>query len=76
MVASIAPPPAKINGDIKNLEGWILQMDNYSTITQTYKKLQRLASVDRYMEGEALECWKANTHRYNTWEEVKDTIRE
>ena len=51
-------------------------MDNYSTITQTYKKLQRLASVDRYMEGEALECWKANTHRYNTWEEVKDTIRE
>ena len=28
------------------------------------------------MEGEVLECCKANRYRYNSWKEVKHTIRE
>ena len=61
---------------MKELEGWILQMDNYFTITQTRIEVQRLAYVGLGTEGDALEWWKSNKDRFNAWGEVKDTIRE
>ena len=61
---------------MKDLEGWILQMDNYFTITQTGNKVQRLAHIGLYTEGDALAWWKSNKDRFNAWEEVKDAIRE
>ena len=55
MVAGKAPPPSKFRGNMKDLEGWILQMDDYFTMTQTCNKVQRLACVGLCTEGEALE---------------------
>ena len=40
MVAGKAPPLGKFPGDMKNLEGWILQMDNNFTIIQTRNQQQ------------------------------------
>ena len=60
---------------MKNLEGWILQMDNYFTIMQIRNKQQQLAYVGLYTESKVLEWWQANRYRYTTWKEVKDTIR-
>ena len=76
MVAGKAPLPAKYCSDIKHLEEWILQMDDYFTITQTRNKQQQLAYVVPCTTGEALEWSKANRYSYTTWEEVKDAIRE
>ena len=50
-------------------------MDDYFTITRIRNERQRLAFVGLSTEGEALEWWKANRHRYNNWEEVKEAIR-
>ena len=61
---------------MKDLEGWILQMDDYFTITQTCNEVQRLAYVGLCTEEDVLEWWKSNKHRFNAWGEVKDTIRE
>ena len=61
---------------MKDLEGWILQMYDYVTITQTRNKVQRLAYVGLYTEGDALEWWKSNKHPFNPWREVTATIRE
>ena len=55
MVAGKAPPPAKFRGNMKDLEGWILQMDDYFTITQTRNEVQRLVYIGLSTEGEALE---------------------
>ena len=76
MVAGKAPPLSKFPSNIKDLEGWILQMDNYYTITQIRNKVQRLAYIGLCTEGDALEWWKSNKHRFNAWEEVKEAIRE
>ena len=54
----------------------MLQMDDYFTITWTYNEPYRLGYVGLCMEREVLEWWKANRHRYTTWKEVKDAIRE
>ena len=61
---------------MKNLEGWILQMDDYFTITQTCNEVQQLAYIGLFTEGDALEWWKSNKYRFNAWEEVKDAIGE
>ena len=61
---------------MKDLEGWILQMDDYVTITQTCNEIQRLAYVALCTEGQALEWRKSNKHRFNAWREVTDSIRE
>ena len=76
MVAGKAPPPSKFRGNMKGPEGWILQMDDYFTITQTRNEIQRLAYIGLYTKGDALEWWKSNKHRFNIWAEVKDAIRE
>ena len=51
-------------------------MEDYFTITQSHNEQQQLGYVGLCTEGEALEWWKANRHRYTTWKEVKDAIRE
>ena len=51
-------------------------MDDYCTITQTRNEVQRLAYVALYTEGDALERWKSNKHRFNAWREVTNAIRE
>ena len=43
---------------------------------ETSNKQQCLAYLGLCMEGDALEWWKANMHRYTTLEEVKDASRE
>ena len=55
MVAGKAPPSSKFRGNMKDLEGWMLQMDDYFTITQTRNEVQRLAYVGLCTEGDALE---------------------
>ena len=40
MVAGKAPLPGKFCGNMKDLEGGILQMDDHFTITQTYNEVQ------------------------------------
>ena len=61
---------------MKDLEGWILQMDDYFTITQTSNEVQRLAYVGLCTEGDLLEWWKSNKHSFNAWREVTNDIRE
>ena len=51
-------------------------MDDYFTIIQTCNEVQWLAYVGLCMEGEALELWKSNKHRFNAWREVADAIKE
>ena len=51
-------------------------MDDYFTITQTSNEVQRLAYVGLCAEGDALEWWKSNKHRFNTWIEVTAAVRE
>ena len=64
MVAAKALLPAKFCADMKNLEGWILQIDDYFIIIQTHNKQQRFTFVGLCTEEEALEWWKANRYRY------------
>ena len=55
MVAGKEPSPSKFLGNVKDLEGWILQMDDYFTIIQTRIEVQRLAYICLCTEGDALE---------------------
>ena len=50
MVAGKAPPTSKFLGNMKDLEGWMLQMEDYFTITQTRNEVQRLACVGLSIE--------------------------
>ena len=76
MAAPKAPPPSKFHSNMKDLEGSIMQMDNYFTITQTHNETQRLAYIGLCAEGDALEWFKSKKHRFNGWKEVKAAIRE
>ena len=75
MLAGKAPPSAKFFGDMKNLRGWILQIDNYFTIKRTRNEKQQLPYLGLCIEGKELQLWKAYRHRYITWEERKNAIR-
>ena len=61
---------------MKDLEGWILHINDYFTMTQTRNKVQRLGYIGLCTEGDALEWWKYNRHRFNAWREVTDGITE
>ena len=61
---------------MKDLEGQILQMSDYFTISEIRNEIQRLAYIGQCTEGDALEQQKSNKHRFNAWEEVKDAIQE
>ena len=55
---------------MKDLEGWILQMDDNFTIIQTRNEVQGLAYVGQCTETDALEWWKSNKYRFNAWRVV------
>ena len=61
---------------MNNLEAWLVQIDDYFTITHTYNEQQRLAYVGLCTEDQGLKWCKANWNSYAMWEVVKDTIRE
>ena len=61
---------------MKNLEGYVLQINNYFTIRVTCNEEQQLSYVGLRTEGKALEWWKANRYMYTTGEEVEDAISE
>jgi len=50
-------------------------MDDYFIITRIRNEQQKLAYIGLCTEGEALEWWKANRHRYQEWSEVKEALR-
>ena len=70
MIAGKAPPPSKFNGNLERLEGSLLQVPAYCTITGTRNERQRLAFIRLCMEGKAFHCWKANKDKYSSWTEV------
>ena len=59
MIAGKAPPPSKFNGNRERLEGWLLLLTAYFTITGTRNERSRLAIVSLGMEGKARDWWKA-----------------
>jgi hypothetical protein len=74
-VAGKAPTPLAFDGSKDSLEGWLLQMDDFFTITTITNEQQRLAYIGLCTKGEALEWWKTNRTRHQTWEGVKNAIR-
>ena len=74
MIAGKAPPPSKFNGNRERLQGWLLQVTAYFTITGTRNERQRHAFVGLCMDGKALEWWKANKDKYASWAEVQTGI--
>ena len=61
---------------MKNVERWVLQINDYFTITEACDDKQPLACIGLHSNGEALEWWLANRHKYTTWVEVKDPMRK
>ena len=74
MIAGKTPPPSKFNGNRERLEGWLLQLTDYFTITGIRNERQKLAFVGLCMEGKALDWWKANKSKYSSWSEVQTGI--
>ena len=74
MIAGQAPPPSKFNRNRERLEGWLLQVTAYFSITGTRNERQRLAFGGVCMEGKALDGWKANKDKYTSWAQVKTRI--
>ena len=74
MIAGKAPAPSKVNGNRERREGWLLQVTAYFTITGTRNERQRLAFVGLYIQGKALDWWKANEDKYSSWAEVQTGI--
>ena len=75
ITAGKAPPPSKFNGSRERLEGWLLQVTAYFTITGTRNERQRLAFVSLCMKGKALAWWKSKKDKYSSWAEVQTGIK-
>ena len=74
IITGKAPPPSKFNENRERLEGWLLQVSAYFTITGTRNDRQRLAFVGLCMEGTALDWWKTNKDQYTSWAEIQTGI--
>ena len=74
MIAGKAPPPSKFNGNRERLEGWLLRVTAYFTITGTKNECQRLVFVGLCMQEKALDGWKANKDKYVSWAAVQTGI--
>jgi len=70
MVAGKAPIQEKFSGDRDQLEGWILQMDDYFVVTKIRNQVQQLSFISMYLTGIALEWWKNKKSSFHTWEEA------
>ena len=55
IIAGTAPPPSKFNGNRERLEGWLLLVTAYCTITVNRDERQRLAFVGQCMEVNPLD---------------------
>ena len=66
MIAGKAPLPSKFNGNRERLEGWLLQLTDYFTITGIRNERQKLAFVGLCMAGKAVDWWKANKDKYSS----------
>jgi hypothetical protein len=75
MVAGKAPIPGKFSGDRDQLEGWILQMDDYFVVTKIRNQAQQLSFVSMCLSGTALEWWKNKKTTFHTWEEAQESLR-
>jgi len=75
MVAGKAPLPGKFSGDRDQLEGWILQMDDYFVVTKIRNPAQQLSFISMCLAGTALEWWKNKKSFFHTWEEAQDSLR-
>jgi len=62
-------------GKQEDLEGWLLQMDEFFKIALTRNEEQRMAYIRLCTKSVALEWWKANRQRHNTWEAVKEALQ-
>ena len=76
MIAGKDPQHSKFNGNRERLEGCLLQLSDYFTITGIRNKRQKLAFVGLYMEGKALDWWKADKDKYSSWAEVHTGIEQ
>jgi len=74
IVAGKAPLPGKLSGDRDQLEGWILQMDDYFVVTKIRNPAQQLSFISMYLAGTALEWWKNKKSSFHTWEEAQDSL--
>jgi len=74
MVAGKAPLPRKFSGDRDQLEGWILQMDDYFMVTKIRNLAQQLSFIRMCLAGTALEWWKNKKASFHTWEEAQDSL--
>jgi len=75
MVSGKAPLPGKFSGDRDQLEGWILQMDDYFVVTKIRNSAQQLSFISMCHTGTALEWWKNKKSSFHTWEEAQDSLR-
>ena len=75
MIAGKAPPPSKFNGNSDRLDGWLLQVTAYFTITGTRNERQWLAFISLCLQGKALAWWKANKDKYASCDEVQTGIQ-
>ena len=76
MVTGNVPQLSTFWGNIKDLEEWILHVDDNFIIKQTHNEVQRLAHIGLSLEEDTLEWWQSNKYRFNAWKEVKNAIRE
>ena len=74
IIAGMALPLSKFNGNREQLEAWLLQRTAYITVTGTRKESQRLAFVGLCIEGTALEWCKANKNKYSSCAEIQTAI--
>jgi len=58
IVAGKAPLPSKFSRDKDQLEGWILQMDDYFVITKTRNPAQQLSFISMCLAEIALKWGK------------------
>ena len=74
MIAGKALPCSKFNGNRQRLEGWLLQVTAYFTITGTRNERQKFAFVVLCMDGKALDSCKANKDKNASRPEVQTGI--
>jgi len=72
IISGKAPLPTKFNVNRDALEGWVLQLEEYFIITSVRNERQKMAFIGLCLEGEALDWWKANKNKYETWQEARD----
>ena len=74
MIVCQAPPPFEFNGNRERLEGCLLHLTAYFTITSSRNECQLLEFVGPCMQGKPLDWWKAVKDKYSSYSEVQSGI--